>query len=144
MVEKKSPVATVKTEEKKAPVETVKATVATKSQEPAKTAVKAAVKEEKKEAEKKPAAKKTAVKKTAEKKKTAVKKAAVAETVSSVILQYGGREIQADDLIQRVKDIWAGEGKAAEELKDVKLYVKPEEYMVYYVVNGDITGSFDL
>ena len=26
--------------------------------------------------------------------------------------------------------------------KTVELYVKPEESSVYYVINGDVTGSF--
>lgn len=149
MVEKKSPVATVKTEEKKASVETVKVAAGTNTAEAAKTATKSAAKEEVKEpakAEKKPAAKKTAAKKTAEKKpvvrKTAAK--AAAEPVSSVILQYGGKEIVTADLTEKVKAIWTAEGKKAADLRDIKLYVKPEEYTVYYVINGDITGSFDL
>ncbi len=155
MVEKKSPVATVKTEEKKASVETVKATVATKSADAVKTAPKPVVKEEKKEAvkeEKKPAAKKPAAKKTAEKKPAAKKpaakkpaaKKAAAESAAEVILQYAGKEIPAGELTRKVKEIWTGEGRAEADLKDIKLYVKPEEYMVYYVINGDITGSFDL
>ena len=142
MVEKKSPVATVKTEEKKASVGTVKATVDIKSADAGKAAPKPVVKEEKKPAAKKAAVKKPAAKKAAAK-KPAVKKE-VSEPSAAVILQYAGREIEGAELVQRVKDIWAAEGRAAADLKDIKLYVKPEEYTVYYVVNGDITGSFDL
>ena len=29
-------------------------------------------------------------------------------------------------------------------MKDVKLYVKPEESAVYYVINGDTTGKLEL
>ena len=106
MVEKKSPVAAVKAGEKKTSVEAVKATVSAKKADEVKQAPKAAEKTEekaavktaavkkpaeKKAAEKKPAAKKTAVKKTAE------TKAEAQEPVSSVILQYAGREVQAED-----------------------------------------------
>ena len=32
----------------------------------------------------------------------------------------------------------------AEELKSLKVYVKPEEFTAYYVINDDVTGSIDL
>ena len=35
-------------------------------------------------------------------------------------------------------------GKKAEELKSLKVYVKPEEFTAYYVINDDVTGSIDL
>ena len=35
---------------------------------------------------------------------------------------------------------WA---KKAGDLKDIKLYVKPEEFAAYYVINEEITGSID-
>ena len=34
--------------------------------------------------------------------------------------------------------------KKAEELKSLKVYVKPEEFTAYYVINDDVTGSIDL
>lgn len=148
MVEKKSPVAAVKAGEKKTSVEAVKATVSAKKADEVKQAPKAAEKTEekaaektaavKKAAEKKPAAKKTAVKKTAE------TKAEAQEPVSSVILQYAGREVQAEDWTRRAKEAWTAAGKAEKEIKAIKLYVKPEENMVYYVVNEEMTGSFEL
>ena len=154
MVEKKSPVAAVKAEEKKTSVESVKATVNTKKAEEVKEAPKAAPKAEEKETvkkapakkviEKKPAAKKAAVKKTVEKKPETEKAAEAKEPVSSVILQYAGREVQADDWTRRAKEIWKEAGKPEAEIRDIKLYVKPEENMVYYVINEDMTGSFEL
>ena len=30
-------------------------------------------------------------------------------------------------------------GKKAGDLKDVKIYIKPEENKAYYVINGDVT-----
>lgn len=148
MVEKKSPVAAVKAGEKKTSVEAVKATVSAKKADDVKQAPKSAEKTEekaaektaavKKAAEKKPAAKKTAVKKTAE------TKAEAQEPVSSVILQYAGREVQAEDWTRRAKEAWTAAGKAEKEIKAIKLYVKPEENMVYYVVNEEMTGSFEL
>lgn len=103
------------------------------------TTVKAA---EKETAAKKPAAEKKApAKKTAAKRTTAAKK----EVKKTTFLQYAGKEIDLDSLYEQVKTIWTKEmGKKAGDLKDVKLYVKPEEFAAYYVINEDVTGSIDL
>ena len=41
------------------------------------------------------------------------------------------------------KDVWKYDLKQkAGDLTSVELYVKPEEQAVYYVMNGEFTGSF--
>ncbi len=96
-----------------------------------------AKKETTKPAEKKAAARKTTVRKTAAAKKTAVKE--------TVYLQYLGKEINKDDVMKSVKDVWTKQLKnKAGDLKSVELYLKPEENAVYYVINGDVTGSLDI
>ena len=87
---------------------------------------------------------KEAVKETAKDsaKRTTTRKTAVKETV---YLQYLGKEINKDDLVKQVKDIWTKELKnKAGDLKSVTLYLKPEENMAYYVINDDVTGSIAL
>ena len=160
---KKKPAAQAKTAEN----ETVK--VETKAAEKTTAAEKEAVKEVAKEvvketaaaeeapakAEEKPAAKKTTTKKAAAPKKPAAAKkpaekkapakAAKKEAEQEMILQFGGREIKEKDLYERIQQIWIeGYGKKAEELKSLKVYVKPEEFTAYYVINDDVTGSIDL
>ena len=67
----------------------------------------------------------------------------VRKTVS-ISLQYGGMEWTTDVLTERAVVAWAAEhGQKKTAAKDIKLYVKPEENMVYYVINGD-SGSFTL
>ena len=89
----------------------------------------------------KPAEKKTAIKKTVLK-KTAAKKTAVKETI---YLQYLGKEINKDDIVKQVKEVWTKQLKnKAGDLKSVDLYLKPEENAVYYVINGDVTGSLNI
>ena len=88
---------------------------------------------------KKPAAKKTTEKKTAEK-KTAPKKAAEKKTApkTNLFIQYQGVELSYADLIERVKA-----DSEIDSPKSVNLYVKPEENMVYYVVNeNEKVGGF--
>ena len=106
---------------------------------PAKIEEKAA--EVKKESAK-PAEKKTEVKKSVIRKPAAAKKSAVKETI---YLQYLGKEINKDDVMKSVKDIWTKQlKKKVGDLKSVDLYLKPEENAVYYVINGDVTGSLDI
>ena len=35
----------------------------------------------------------------------------------------------------------SGQTNWEKDLKDIKIYIKPEENKAYYVINGDITGS---
>ena len=52
-------------------------------------------------------------------------------------------EAAQDDLMKMAKDVWEYDVKQeAAALATVELYVKPEENMVYYVMNKDYTGSF--
>ena len=125
---------------------TAKATASQATETVAKTvekAVKAAEKTTKAVAEKAEEVKE-AVKETAKApaKRTTTRKTAVKETV---YLQYLGKEINKDDLVKQVKDIWTKELKnKAGDLKSVTLYLKPEENMAYYVINDDVTGSISL
>lgn len=125
---------------------TAKATASQATETVAKTvekAVKAAEKTTKAVAEKAEEVKE-AVKETAKApaKRTTTRKTTVKETV---YLQYLGKEINKDDLVKQVKDIWTKELKnKAGDLKSVTLYLKPEENMAYYVINDDVTGSIAL
>lgn len=100
--------------------------------------------EEKKAA---PAKKAAAPKKETAKKAAPAKKEAAVKAVTkvSVNLQFAGKEYKAEDFEKMAKDVWQYDlGKKAADLKSVDLYVKPEENKVYYVMNGDVTGDFDI
>lgn len=105
--------------------------------------VEAAKTETTKKTEAEAAKKETVKKETAKKapaKKTTVKEA---ELKSEVHIQFGGKSYSQEDLIKIAKDVWRYDLKQkASELSSVELYVKPEESMVYYVMNKDVTGSF--
>lgn len=106
----------------------------------AKAEVKAPVKAE----VKKPAAKKETAKKETAKKAPAKKPAAKkAELKSEISVQFGGKSYSQEDLLKIAKDVWKYDLKQkAADLTSVELYVKPEESMVYYVMNKETTGSF--
>ena len=79
--------------------------------------------------------------------KTAAKKAPAKKTEvkEAVYLQYLGKEINKDDLMKQVKEIWTKELKhKVSELKSVTLYLKPEENAAYYVINEETTGRIAL
>lgn len=113
----------------------------------------APAKTEKEESAKKAPAKKAAAKtvETAAGKETVkkekVKKASAkkVEVKSEIYVQFGGKEYSQDDILEIAKNVWKYdlEGKE-EDLKSIDLYVKPEESMVYYVINSDISGSFSI
>ena len=131
----------VKAEETKtAKVETAKVEVKAEEAKAAKTTAKAAEAKTTETAKKAPAKKTTARKTPA--KRTTTKKAAV--VTEEVYLQYAGKEFSSADLTAKVKEIWKEMGKKAADLKDIKVYVKPEENAAYYVINNEETGSFGL
>lgn len=129
-------------EVKEAPKAAVKAT------EKAVKAVEKTVKEAVKKADEVKEEAVKAVAKTAEKAapaKAAAKTAAKKEVKETVYLQYLGKEINKDDLMKQVKEIWTKQmKKKVGDMKSVTLYLKPEENMAYYVINEDVTGSIAL
>ena len=89
---------------------------------------------------------KTPVRKTAAKKEEAVKDEAVAAAVKETVnFQFSGKSYTPEDLLKSCKDVWKYDlGGKEEDIKSIDLYVKPEENKVYYVINDDVDGSFDI
>lgn len=94
------------------------------------------------------AAKKAPVKRGAAKKEAAAKKATATKTRTakttpaaakeSVFLQFAGKELDTEIIKANVRKAWVAEtGKKESDIKDVQIYVKPEENAAYYVVNGE-------
>lgn len=85
-----------------------------------------------------PKAEKAPAKKPAARKAPAAKKAAApAAPVVTLTVQYMGKEMTQQAMVEAVKAQVQG------EIKTLDLYAKPEEAAVYYVVNGDITGKVE-
>lgn len=110
-----------------------------------KETVKEAVKdvvEEKKEAVKE--AVKTAVEKEEKTVKKPAKKAVKKEIKVKTYVQYFGKEVEEKEMIAAVKKDWTKvSGKKVGDIKEISLYVKPEEGFVYYVVNGTDSGKVE-
>ena len=114
----------------------------------AKETPKEEVKEEPAKKETKTTARKSAAKtrKTASEKKPAAKAAAKkVEVKTSVTVQFEGKSYSQEELIKIAKDVWKYDLKQkVSDFKSVELFVKPEESVCYYIINGDETGHFGI
>ena len=124
--------ATTKTNKKAAVAPKTEAKVETKVEVAAKTedttAKKTATKTAAKTTEKKATAKKTTTTKTATAKK------------NELFIQFSGFEFSHEELLEKVKADYAAQtGKKT--VTSTKLYVKPEDMKVYYVVNDKFMGD---
>ena len=106
---------------------------------PAKKTAARATKEAEAPVEEVPKATKAAAKKAAP-------KATAKKAVESVLhIQYAGRSYSQEDLLKIARDVWKYDLKRkVGELESVEMYVKPEENKVYYVMNGEVSGCFDI
>lgn len=118
-----TPVKTSETVKTPAAAETVK-TPAVSETKPAKAPAKKAAPKTTKT--------KTAAKKTAKTTKAAPK----ASTAVKVYVEYQGRQMDMDAILEAVK---AAAGKKS--AKSLEVYVKPEDGAAYYVVDGKDTGK---
>lgn len=145
MAAKKTTQTTKKAEDVKinAPVKTAETaeTVKTVKTETAAPAVKAEVKETVKEA---PKAEKKAEVKAEPKKRGPKPKAEKKEAVQNVYVQFAGKEILTADLAAQVTEKWVALGHRASSIKELNLYVKPEDNAAYYVINGKESGKIEL
>ena len=113
--------------------------IAKKTAEAAKKTVKKTVKKE-------TAAVKKTAKATREKAAATAKKVAEALTPdkTAVYVQYLGQEFAMKEILAKAKEAYIAAGSVAGPVRTLDLYVKPEDFAAYYVVNGDATGSVDL
>ena len=144
-IEKKK--AATKVAAKEAVVEEKKAPVVEEKKAPVVEEKKTSVVEEKKPVEKTPVveekkapAKKTTTKKTTTTKRTTKKK----EVQPEVYIQFSGNESIVDAITKKAKDQFIAEGHKEEDIKSLKIYLKPEDNAAYYVVNEENAGKVDL
>lgn len=127
-------------------VKTVKKAATAKAEEVKAAPVKTEeVKTEEVKTEEKKPAKGDAVAKKASAKKATAKKTSEKDTKfkSEFHIQFSGKSYSQDDLVKMAKDVWKYDLKRkVSEFKSAEFYIKPEESMVYYVINKEVTGSF--
>lgn len=115
---------------------------ATKATEVKEVKVEAVVEAPKAEAKKAPAkkaaTKATTAKATTTKAATTKKAATKKETV--ITIQHQGNEVTVASVEANVTAAFVADGHKASEIKTLSIYVKPEEYAAYYVINDEFTG----
>lgn len=91
------------------------------------------------------APKKTAAKAPAAKKAPAKKAApAKAEVKTAIFVQYAGKETSAEELIAAAKKAYLAAGHKEADIKTIDVYVKPEEGIAYYAVNGEGSDEYKI
>lgn len=75
--------------------------------------------------------------------KTAAKKKP-AERVEEVYVQFQELEITTKELVDKAKQIYIADGHRESSIKSLRLYIKPDEHMAYYVINDKMTGGIEL
>lgn len=66
---------------------------------------------------------------------------------STLNVEFAGKTVESKEIIAAAKKVWVDEGNKNRKVKDLAqldLYIKPEENQVYYVFNGEESGSFPL
>lgn len=87
---------------------------------------------------------KKAARKTTAKKTTAKKAAAKKEMVPEIVIQFNGNEGGVKNVVDKITAAYVAEGHRASSIKSMQVYLKPEEYAAYYVVNEKFAGRVDL
>ena len=103
-------------------VKDTEAVVAEAAEKPAKATRKKAA-----AAEKEPAAKKAPAKKV--------------EPKTSVMIEYAGKTVVAKDVLAAAQKAYKKANKGV-VIKKIEIYIKPEENVAYYVVNGDASADY--
>jgi len=57
-----------------------------------------------------------------------------------IILQYRQREVDMDDVVKRVEEDYKAHGNTDPIVKK-EIYVKPEDFTAYYVINDLVEGK---
>ena len=72
--------------------------------------------------------------------KPKVKRTRKAKIKTSIVVQAHDREVSMEEAIERATEDWCKSGNDRADLKEIAVYVKPEEAAIFYVVNGKATG----
>ena len=72
--------------------------------------------------------------------KPKVKRTRKAKIKTSIVVQAHDREVSMEEAIERATEDWCKSGNDRADLKEIAVYVKPEEAAIFYVINGKATG----
>ena len=58
-----------------------------------------------------------------------------------VFVQYKGKEVLVKDIEKQAEEQYVNDGNKAGVLKEIKIYIKPEDNAAYYVINDSYSGK---
>ena len=70
--------------------------------------------------------------------------AAENDAAPEVILQYRGYEVDMEAVTKRVKAHYYSKGYKEGSIKSLQIYMKPEDFTAYYVINDGVVGKVNL
>ena len=63
---------------------------------------------------------------------------------AEVVLQYRGYEINMETVNERIKSHYYAKGYAKGSIENMQVYLKPEDFTAYYVINDGVVGKVHL
>lgn len=63
---------------------------------------------------------------------------------TQIFIEHNQSKLGNKEICDRVKNLWVEAGNKIKEITSLNIYIKPEDNMIYYVVNDDFTGSIPL
>jgi hypothetical protein len=80
----------------------------------------------------------------ADEEKVSEQKTVKKEAVPEITLQYREYEANMDAVTERVKAHYYAKGHAQGSIESLQIYVKPEDFTAYYVINDGVVGKVNL
>ena len=66
------------------------------------------------------------------------------DAAPEVVLQYRGYEVDMEVVTDRVKAHYYSKGYKKGSINNLQIYMKPEEFTAYYVINDGVVGKVNL
>ncbi len=82
--------------------------------------------------------------KAAQEAKTVQQEEPKQEPAPEIIFQYREYEASMDAVTERVKSHYYAKGHAHGSIESIQIYVKPEDFTAYYVINDGVVGKVNL
>nr|WP_297708784.1 DUF6465 family protein [uncultured Butyrivibrio sp.] len=61
----------------------------------------------------------------------------------NIVVQYDNRDRKTEDILQEIRQDVLSKGFKEADFSKIDVYIKPQENKVFYVVNGELSGSIN-
>ena len=59
----------------------------------------------------------------------------------NVVVEFNGTQRKVDEIVDKIKAEWVEAGHRVSTIKSLDVYIKPQDYTAYYVINGNVQGK---